>query len=149
MPKTLRQVMFSEYNAWRQMKSRCSNPGHQSYPHYGARGITVCAAWQHSFEAFVRDVGPRPSSKHSLHRINNDDGYHPGNVRWATGREQNNNTRRNNVVVFGGESMTVTQWRRVTRTKHATVYWRMNHGWTVLQALGLETRKSKDDEVTR
>ena len=64
------------------------NPRHESYAYYGARGIKVCDKWRRSFEAFFRDMGPRPSSDHSLDRILSTDNYQPGRVRWATWAEQ-------------------------------------------------------------
>lgn len=82
------------YNIWSQMLHRCNNPNAKEYKNYGARGITVCTRWR-DFPAFLVDVGERPSSGLSIDRINNDGNYEPGNVRWATPKEQSNNTRRN------------------------------------------------------
>jgi hypothetical protein len=82
----------SEHRAWVNMLQRCENPNHKSYKNYGGRGIAVCERW-HDFQAFVADVGPRPSPSLSLDRIDNDGGYEPGNVRWATRSEQNSNRR--------------------------------------------------------
>ena len=87
-----------EHNAWAHMKQRCFNKNTQKYKLWGGRGITVCPQWLDSFEAFYADTGPRPSPKHSLDRINNDGNYEPGNVRWATHKEQNNNRRRSSVI---------------------------------------------------
>jgi hypothetical protein len=82
-----------EYRAWSAMKGRCLDPKHRAYRNYGARGITVCAEWVASFEAFHRAMGDRPSPDHSLDRIDNDRGYCPDNCRWATSSEQNRNRR--------------------------------------------------------
>lgn len=81
-----------EYGIWATMKSRCQNSKFISYKFYGARGIKVCKQWQ-KFENFIKDMGPRPSPQHSLDRRDNDKGYEPGNVRWATLLEQHNNRR--------------------------------------------------------
>lgn len=77
------------------MKARCHRPSDPRFSYYGGRGISVCDRWREDFAAFFADMGPRPSSKHSIDRINNDGNYEPGNCRWATQKEQMNNTRRN------------------------------------------------------
>lgn len=83
-----------EYQAWCSIKKRCLNPSNISWPDYGGRGITICDAWRDSFDVFFAYVGRRPSPNHSIDRINNDGNYEPGNVRWATRSEQQNNKRR-------------------------------------------------------
>lgn len=92
-----------EYHTWQDMKHRCYNRKNKRYKDYGGRGITVCARWLNSFENFFKDMGPRPSSKYSIDRKNNDGNYEPGNCRWATDKQQHNNTRRNkrNINNFG------------------------------------------------
>lgn len=83
-----------EHIAWVNMRNRCTNKNHDAFKNYGGRGIAVCDRWQ-SFEAFLEDVGKRPSPSHSLDRYPDNDGnYEPGNVRWATVLEQRHNQRR-------------------------------------------------------
>jgi len=81
-----------EYRAWHYMKTRCLNPHATAYPWYGARGITVCARWVESFEAFLADMGRCPPG-YELDRINNDGNYEPGNCRWTTKIVNSNNRR--------------------------------------------------------
>lgn len=81
----------SEYIAWDNVKARCRNPKRADYVWYGARGITICDEWLNSFNAFLAGVGPSPGNGYSLDRIDNDKGYEPGNVRWATKAEQARN----------------------------------------------------------
>lgn len=84
-----RSGITPEYRAWKAMKSRCTNSNIKHYSYYGGRGVRVCDEWMDSFEEFFNHIGPRPSSKHSVDRYPNNDGnYEPGNVRWATKREQ-------------------------------------------------------------
>ena len=61
---------------------------------YGGRGISVFHEWVNDFMEFFKYVGKAPSVKHSIDRIDNDKGYFPGNVRWATSLEQRLNQRK-------------------------------------------------------
>ena len=84
-----------EYRAWKGMKTRCTNDREKGWKNYGGRGIRVCDRWLNSFEAFLADVGPRPSPQHSIDRFPDNDGnYEPGNVRWATRKQQSENRRK-------------------------------------------------------
>jgi hypothetical protein len=97
-----------EYGVWLGMKSRCYDPGCNNYKRYGARGISVCKEWRSSFTAFLDHVGKRPSSEHSLDRIDNSGNYQPGNVRWATRMEQRRNSRQNHYVIVNGGRMVIS-----------------------------------------
>ena len=93
-----------EWMAWHSLRDRCNNPNNAAYAGYGGRGITVDPNWDSSFETFYNDVGPRPSSFHSLDRENVNGNYEPGNVRWVTGEIQQLNRRpskRNQLGIIG------------------------------------------------
>jgi len=102
-----------EYTAWSRMKLRCYDPNNPKYYRYGARGIAVCERWRESFENFYADMGPRPSSKHSLGRKNNDGPYSPQNCRWETPYQQLRNFSRNRIVTIDGTSRCVSEWCEV------------------------------------
>lgn len=98
----------TEYRTWKEMKARCSNPDSTAYQHYGGRGISVCARWQQSFVLFLADMGRKPTPQHSIERRDNGGDYEPGNCRWATALEQQQNTRRSRYVLLGSEKLTIT-----------------------------------------
>lgn len=85
------------YVVWQGMRKRCFSRYHKNYKDYGGRGIVVCDEWNESFQAFYDYVSQLPhfgEKGYSLDRINNDGNYEPGNVQWATQKEQMNNTRK-------------------------------------------------------
>jgi hypothetical protein len=91
-----------EHKAWRQILARCGSPGASGYENYGGRGIRVCAEWAGSFEAFISDMGLRPSADYSIERENTNGNYEPGNCKWATKSEQARNTRRSRTWIVLG-----------------------------------------------
>ena len=70
-----KRVATPEYRSWQMMKNRCLNPRAMDYQYYGGRGITVCATWAASFDAFLADTGERPTAKHTLDRVDSDGPY--------------------------------------------------------------------------
>lgn len=102
----------SEYSIWSKMKSRCYDTEDPGYKNYGGRGISMCDRWLNSFEAFYEDMYPRTSLNHTLDRINFDGNYEPTNCRWATRLEQANNTRRNIMIEYNGQTMSLSEWCR-------------------------------------
>lgn len=93
-----------EYQAYQGMIDRCFNPNNSEYRNYGGRGITVCDKWREGFEAFYSDMGDRPSSQHSLDRIDVNGNYEADNCRWANifVQAQNRTIRRDNKTGVPG-----------------------------------------------
>lgn len=102
----------AEYEAWQNMLARCGRPNHPNYEYYGGRGIAVCDEWRSSYEAFLADMGPRPSSKHTLERLDNSRGYSKENCSWESRQAQANNTRHSKIITIGDTSKTLAQWAR-------------------------------------
>lgn len=118
----------TEYTIWVGIRSRTLNVDNPLYPYYGGRGITLCERWN-DFATFLADVGFRPSASHSLDRIDNNEGYRPDNVRWATRKEQSRN-RRNNILI---EGITLREHCERENFNYKTVwrwYARENKPWT-------------------
>jgi hypothetical protein len=129
-----------EYRAWQTMRHRCTNPNSPAWDDYGGRGITICAEWLDDPAAFIAHVGPRPSPKHEIDRIDNDKGYEPGNVRWATRSVNDQNRRSNHLIEFQGETLALVEWSRRTGINPDTIYCRIERGWSVERALTTPAR---------
>jgi hypothetical protein len=100
-----------EYRIWDSMRRRCGERAEPSKKkHYFDRGIRVCERWQQSFEDFYADMGPRPTPKHSIERIDVNGNYEPSNCIWATLTEQARNRRNNRMLTAFGETKTVAEW---------------------------------------
>jgi hypothetical protein len=117
------------YVTWANMLNRCFNPVLPNYANYGGRGITVCAEWKNSFDSFVADIGPKPTSQHSLDRIDNDGNYEPSNCRWATRSEQARNMRCRRKTEMDGILMNVIEVSEKTGIDRGTLKYRLNHGF--------------------
>lgn len=125
----------SEYTIWSGLKTRCTNPKERNWLRYGGRGIKVCDRWKNSFEAFLADMGPRPSKEHSIDRIDNDGNYEPGNCRWATRYEQCCNRSNSRNITWNGVTLCLSQWARKMGIGKETLRSRLRHGWTIEKAL--------------
>lgn len=127
------------HRIWWAMMQRCHDKNSQAYPRYGGRGINVCARWQ-EFAAFYADMGDRPAGM-SLERINNDGDYEPGNVRWASSKDQANNRRSNRFIEHNGERLTVAQWAAKSGVPMGTLWSRLKRGINIAEALELRDRR--------
>lgn len=119
-----------EYRAWKSIKTRTGNASSGCAHNYMLRGIGMSKEWigPEGFQKFFNEIGSAPSSKHSVDRIDNDRGYEPGNVRWATRSEQNRNTRQVHFVEYGGVSIPLMDASRLSGISYGTLQSRVKRG---------------------
>lgn len=127
---------LSEWRIWVGMWNRCTNPNDAvHYSRYAARGIVVCERWRR-YEAFLADMGRRPSSLHSLERVDNDGPYSPDNCRWATRKEQARNRRNTVYLTVDGETRSRAEWAELKGLSVRIIDRRMNRdGWSAERAV--------------
>ena len=135
------------YFNWQAMIKRCTSTEDANFDRYGGRGIDVCDGWTNSFSSFRAHMGERPSSKHSIDRVDNDRGYHCGrcldckskgqtpNCRWATQTEQARNTRRNIWITVGAETLLLMDWSRRSGLSRQLISMRLKSGWEPARAV--------------
>lgn len=143
------RVKKSELSTYRGMVARCTNPDDPSYGHWGARGIKVCDRWlgDDGFVKFLADMGPKPSSEHSLDRIDNDGPYSPENCRWATRIEQANNKRTNTMITYCGVTQSLADWARATGIAYSCLQRRVYSGWTTEEILTTPVKVYQDSRL--
>ena len=124
-----------EYQAWQSMIQRCTNPQNCNFKRYGARGITVCEEWRHSFDRFFTDMGYRPAQHCSLERIINAEGYSKGNCRWATDVEQARNRRTNRYLTHNGQTLLLIEWANALNTGATAILQMLRRGKSMSQVV--------------
>ena len=125
------------YGVWKGMKSRCYNEGHTSYKYYGGKGIKVCEQWEHDFMAFrTWSLNNGYKEGLSIDRIDSNKDYGPDNCRWVTPLVQCNNTSRNHIITYHGESKTMAEWADEVGINYSTLRSRINiRKWPIEKAL--------------
>lgn len=123
------------------MIRRCENPRHISYPNYGGRGaehggpVRVCVRWRESYESFLTDMGPCPSDRHSIDRIDRGD-YTPANCRWVPSKFQSRNRRNVRLATWAGQTRPVREWARLIGISYGALTWRLRV-WPIERAMTL------------
>lgn len=135
-----------EYRVWAGMIQRCTNPNHDAFHNYGERGIKICDRWKKSFASFYEDMGQRPSPKHTIERIQNDESYCKENCKWATRQEQARNTRQNIYVWYKWKKTAVSDLAASHGIPYERLRCRLKKGWDIYTAL---TRKSRNQAPPR
>lgn len=150
LPKTHCKMLTlkfkKEYLTWNNIKARCKQKKLRCYSSYGGRGIKVCESWINNFEQFLNDMGPAPTPKHTIDRINNDGNYEPENCRWATRNVQALNTSKNLFFEKNGLRMSITQWSKYLGGAPQLIRMRLTKGWTLEDALSTPVKKSQKDK---
>lgn len=101
------------YSVWNGIKDRCLNNKKKNYKYYGGRGIKVCEEWKNDFLSFYNwAINNGYKEGLTIDRINNEGNYEPNNCRWATHKEQANNTRRNRYITYKGKRQSLANWCR-------------------------------------
>jgi len=95
------------YSCWHQMCCRVRGSKGKKYyitnPHYKG-GVPCCKAWLNSFIAFMKwSLAHGYAANLSIDRIDNSKGYFPSNCRWATPKQQQENTCRVKPVRIDGK----------------------------------------------
>ena len=127
------------YQVWVNIKTRCYNPKYCLYHRYGGRGIAVCGEWK-VFKNFYKDMFSSYKRGLSLDRIDNNKGYFKENCRWATAKEQANNTikiERALRYTYLGITKTIKEWAEIIGIKRTTLDKRLRvYKWPIGRALG-------------
>lgn len=137
------------FKIWMHMKDRCLNPNNSDWSNYGGRGVTICPSWM-SFAQFRDDMGPRPSREYSIDRIDNTQGYHKGNCRWATKKQQNRNRRSSRLETLNGVTKTLADWADHFGIAYGTMHSRMQRWGCLKKAISRPIRgQKKIDNLSR
>ena len=128
---------------WNGMKARCLNPKSTSYPNYGGRGIRICDQWLNfeNFHYWAISNGYRDDLE--IDRIDNDGNYCPENCRWATAKEQANNTRSTVLLTYNGQTKSASEWSRITGISRNTITRRKRSGWTDEECLTIKAGEKR------
>lgn len=117
-----------EHRAWDKIKRRCYSENDNRYKNYGGRGIKMCERWKNSFESFYEDMGDRPSSEHSIDRIDVNGDYEPSNCRWATSTEQSRNKMNSLFVNVNGKEIHLKEIAEIHNIGYETLLHRFKKG---------------------
>lgn len=126
------------FNIWQQMKMRCFNPNSGGFPNYGGRGITIYEPWIASFQEWYNYVSRLPyfdEPGRSLDRVDVNLDYEPGNLRWATRREQGANMTTNRHITFEGKTKILVEWAREFGMSASCLGDRLDDGWSFEDAV--------------
>ena len=122
------------FNVWKNMISRCTKPNDKRYARYGGRGIKVCDRWL-DVTNFIADMAIGYEKGLQINRKDNDGNYSNENCEWATTKAQTRNYSRNVVIEHNGKILCVVDWAIKTGIPAKTIYDRISHGWSPIDAI--------------
>lgn len=133
------------YRVWEGMRERCEYEKHESYRHYGGRGISVCEEWKDFMTFYNWATGNGYKDGLVLDRFPNVDGnYEPGNCRWATLIQQMRNMSTNRVIEYNGQKKCVAEWAEIFGLRAGLIYDRLNKlGWGIHKSLTTPVKSIK------
>lgn len=136
------------YGVWERMWDRCTNPKTEQWHNYGGRGIKVCERWG-KFENFYADMGASWKKGLSIDRIAVNGNYESSNCRWATSKEQGNNTRVNHRITLDGKTQTMSQWADEMGVKPRLIAVRLARGWNEEEAVRTPAMRHGEVRATK
>lgn len=142
------QTKTELYRRWTEMRRRCSDPKNISYQYYGAKGIRVCALWEHSFEAFKEWAdgdGYKPDAhpRLTIERKDSNKDYSPDNCKWATYAEQSRNKSDVRLIEFEGKKQCLLDWATSLGVPRGLLNARLRSGWSIDRAFREPSRRSR------
>ena len=142
------------YTIWAMMKQRCFNKNHIHYKRYGGAGITVCDKWikfvgfrDDMYKSYLEHCKEFGEKETSIDRIDGTGNYELSNCRWATRKEQANNTKRNHFLTNNTDKLTVSQWAEKLRIPAGRIYGRLKSGWTDEEIFNNKKIKTKEGKA--
>jgi len=122
------------YTIWQNMKKRCDNTKDKRYNRYGGRGISVCKEWNNDYSIFRNwAIENGYHNTLTIDRINNNGNYEPSNCRWATTKQQANNTSRNHYIELNNKNNTISEWADILGINYSTIRGRIR------KSVGIDT----------
>ena len=138
------------YKIHNSMKTRCFKETDPRYLLYGAKGITVCDEWsgKNGFINFYNwSIKNGYADNLTIDRINSKGNYEPNNCRWVDWNVQANNTSRNHLITYKGETHTMGEWAKILGIKYSTLNARLWSGVPV--EIAMENKKYKKGEIKK
>jgi hypothetical protein len=107
-------------NRWHSIVDRCDNPKASKYQCYGGRGITYAWKSKRDFLLFIQTLDGWDrvlESGDTLDRIDNDQGYAPGNLRLVPFAENQQNKRTTVAIDTPAGRLTASGIKRVFKLR--------------------------------